>query len=121
MVRLDDLSKEDRAKLLAEARSVIEEENIEANAKAMYAIKKKGLVEGIEEEIRVKLGYPKTGPDFRKFNQKYISMLHVLYKKCTGSYDSMPSISTPEQWDIFQNCATKLRDAIFDIYDSARK
>ena len=44
MVNFEDLTPEDQERLLKQVREKIDEENIAKNAAAMYAIKKKELV-----------------------------------------------------------------------------
>lgn len=51
MMKLNDLSPEDRESLMNEMRDIIEKENLDKDATAMYAIKKKELVNNTMKEL----------------------------------------------------------------------
>ena len=79
MVSLDDLTPEDKERLLQEARELIDKENIEKNARIMYALKKKELVENTLQEManNFKLQHR---PDMTRLHDRFVGITNYLYE-----------------------------------------
>lgn len=78
MVSLDDLSPEDKERLLQEARELVDQENIERNARAMYVIKKRDLVNDTINEM-ADIFKLKAGPEVTRLRDRFISITNYLY------------------------------------------
>ena len=126
MIKLEDLSPEDREKLLAEARQVIDEENIAKNAVAMYAMKKKELVSDTISEMANALRL-KNGPQVSKCRDRFVHMTNYLYAlnrpAATRHGNSVPKIATPEDWELFQDICKKVHECMMHCvkYDNLCK
>ena len=114
MVSLDDLSPEDRESLLNQAREVVEQENIEKNAIAMYAIKKKEYLENIINEVNTELNVKEWNKTY--VSEKMKSLIYSLfrYSKYSNRYISQKNniISCAEEWESFTRIGNIIKDAV---------
>ena len=114
MVSLDDLSPEDRESLLNQARDVIEKENIEKNAIAMYAIKKKEYLESIINEVNTELNVKEWNKTY--VSEKMKSLIYSLfrYSKYSNRYTNQKNniISCAEEWESFTRIGNTIKDAV---------
>ena len=114
MVSLDDLSPEDRESLLNQAREVVEQENIEKNAIAMYAIKKKEYLENIINEVNTELNVKEWNKTY--VSEKMKSLIYSLfrYSKYSNRYISQKNniISCAEEWESFTRIGNTIKDAV---------
>ena len=115
MVSLDDLSPEDRETLLNQAREVIEQENIEKNAIAIYAIKKKEYFESIIKDVTDAL-YIKDHKEKTYIGEKMKSLIYILYRyeKYGVRYNDNKNntISCEEEWNAFVYICNTIKDAV---------
>ena len=114
MVSLDDLSPEDRETLLNQAREVVEQENIEKNAIAMYAIKKKEYLESIINEVNTELNVKEWNKTY--VSEKMKSLIYSLfrYSKYSNRYTNQKNniISCAEEWESFTRIGNTIKDAV---------
>ena len=114
MVSLDDLSPEDRESLLNQAREVVEQENIEKNAIAMYAIKKKEYLESIINEVNTELNVKEWNKTY--VSEKMKSLIYSLfrYSKYSNRYINQKNniISCAEEWESFTRIGNTIKDAV---------
>ena len=114
MVSLDDLSPEDRESLLNQAREVVEQENIEKNAIAMYAIKKKEYLENIINEVNTELNVKEWNKTY--ISEKMKSLIYSLfrYSKYSNRYISQKNniISCAEECESFTRIGNTIKDAV---------
>lgn len=114
MVSLDDLSPEDRESLLNQAREVVEQENIEKNAIAMYAIKKKEYLESIINEVNTELNVKEWNKTY--ISEKMKSLIYSLfrYSKYSNRYINQKNniISCAEEWESFTRIGNTIKDAV---------
>lgn len=114
-VKLFDLSPEDRELLLQQAREEIEKENIAKNAVAMYAMKKKELVDATVQEMAHTLKL-KSGPQVTKCRDRFVHMtnyLYVLNKPAVNNVGSnVAKINTAEEWELFQDICKKVHECM---------
>ena len=114
MVSLDDLSPEDRESLLNQAREVVEQENIEKNAIAMYAIKKKEYLENIINEVNTELNVKEWNKTY--VSEKMKSLIYSLfrYSKYSNRYTNQKNniISCVEEWESFTRIGNTIKDAV---------
>lgn len=110
MVSLDDLSPEDRERLLEEARELVDKENIERNARAMYVIKKRDLVNDTVNEM-VNTFKLKAGPDVTRLRDRFISISNYLYSVNTKQKGNI-KITTKEEWELYVNICKKVHECM---------
>lgn len=114
MVSLDDLSPEDRESLLNQAREVVEQENIEKNAIAMYAIKKKEYLESIINEVNTELNVKEWNKTY--VSEKMKSLIYSLfrYSKYSNRYINQKNniISCAKEWESFTRIGNTIKDAV---------
>ena len=114
-VTLSDLSLEDREALLQQAREEIEKENIAKNAVAMYAMKKKELMDNTVAEIAHTLKL-KSGPPVTKCRDRFVHMTNYLYTLNRPAVNScgsnMTKIATAEDWALFQDICKKVHECM---------
>ena len=114
MVSLDDLSPEDRETLLNQAREVVEQENIEKNAIAMYAIKKKEYLENIINEVNTELNVKEWNKTY--VSEKMKSLIYSLfrYSKYSNRYTNQKNniISCDEEWESYTRIGNTIKDAV---------
>ena len=114
MVSLDDLTPEDRESLLNQAREVVEQENIEKNAIAMYAIKKKEYLESIINEVNTELNVKEWNKTY--VSEKMKSLIYSLfrYSKYSNRYTNQKNniISCAEEWESFTRIGNTIKDAV---------
>ena len=114
MVSLDDLSPEDRESLLNQARKVVEQENIEKNAIAMYAIKKKEYLENIINEVNTELNVKEWNKTY--VSEKMKSLIYSLFRhsKYSNRYTNQKNniISCAEEWESFTRIGNTIKDAV---------
>lgn len=115
MISLNDLSPEDRESLLNQAREVIEQENIEKNAIAMYTIKKKEYLESIINEVDTELNI-KEWKDKTYIGEKMKSLIYSLfrYDKYGNHYSGQKTntISCAEEWESFTRIGDTVKAAV---------
>ena len=107
VVSLDDLSPEDKERILQEAREIVDKENIEKNARAMYAMKKKELVDNTLKEITQNLRLT-SKVDYSKLHDRFVSLTNYLYSL---NYVNQ-KISTDKDWEIFNDICRKVHECI---------
>lgn len=114
-VTLSDLSPEDREFLMQQAREEIEKENIAKNAVAMYAMKKKELMDNTVAEIAHTLKL-KSGPPVTKCKDRFVHMTNYLYALNRPAVNSCGSnvtkIATAEDWILFQDICKKVHECM---------
>ena len=115
MINFEDLSPEDKARILAQAREEIEKENIAKNATAMYAMKKKELTDNTVQEIIDTLRI-KKGPEATKCRDRFVHMANYLYalnRPATNRNGSnVAKITTAEDWVLFQNICKNVHECM---------
>lgn len=115
MINFDDLSHEDKERLLAQAREEIEKENIAKNAVAMYAMKKKELMDNTVSEIVDTLRL-KRGPESTKCRDRFVHMSNYLYalnRPATNRNGSnVTRITNAEDWALFQDICKKVHECM---------
>ena len=115
MINFDDLTPEDKERLLAQAREEIEKENIAKNATAMYAMKKKELVDETIKEMANTLKL-KNGPQVSKCRDRFVHMTNYLYalnKPATNRNGSnVTKITTAEDWRLFQDICKNVHECM---------
>lgn len=119
MVKFEDLSPSDQAKLLEQARKIVDEENIQKNAKTMYGIKKKDLTESNLEEIYIALKVKNNFAEEMCVKQRYTAMSNYLYKANIGKHtkgDATCIISTADEWERYQQIANAVKGLMIDCY-----
>ena len=107
MVSLDDLTPEDKERILQEAREIIDKENIEKNARAMYAMKKKELVDNTLKEITQNLRLT-SKVDYSRLHDRFVSLTNYLYSLNHVNQ----KISTEKDWEIFNDICRKVHECI---------
>ena len=107
MVSLDDLSPEDKERILQEAREIVDKENIEKNARAMYAMKKKELVDNTLKEITQNLRLT-SKVDYSRLHDRFVSLTNYLYSLNHVNQ----KISTEKDWEIFNDICRKVHECI---------
>ena len=107
VVSLDDLSPEDKERILQEAREIIDKENIEKNARAMYAMKKKELVDNTLKEITQNLRLT-SKVDYSRLHDRFVSLTNYLYSLNHVNQ----KISTEKDWEIFNDICRKVHECI---------
>ena len=107
VVSLDDLSPEDRERLLQEAREIVDKENIEKNARAMYAMKKKELVDNTLKEITQNFRLT-SKVDYSRLHDRFVSLTNYLYSLNNVNQ----KISTEKDWEIFNDICRKVHECI---------
>lgn len=121
MVSFKDLTPEEQQSILAEAREMIEQENIQKNARAVFAQKKKELTEQHMEEIyktfRIIANTHKTS-----IRQKYTGIVNMLYRiNCLGirgiDTTGLNQITTQNEWKEYEEIA----NAAKEFFISCRK
>ena len=107
VVSLDDLSPEDKERLLQEAREIVDKENIEKNARAMYAMKKKELVDNTLKEITQNFRLT-SKVDYSRLHDRFVSLTNYLYSLNHVNQ----KISTEKDWEIFNDICRKVHECI---------
>ena len=107
MVSLDDLTPEDKERLLQEARELVDQENIEKNARIMYALKKKELVENTLQEManNFKLQHR---PDMTRLHDRFVGITNYLYSLNKVNQ----KITTVHDWEVFENICKKVQECM---------
>ena len=107
VVSLDDLSPEDKERLLQEARELVDQENIERNARTMYALKKKELVNQNLEEMS-KTFKLKHGPEITRLKDRFVNITNYLYSLNKVN----PKICTKNDWETFEAICEKVYECM---------
>ena len=107
MVSLDDLTPEDKERLLQEARELVDQENIEKNARIMYALKKKELVENTLQEManNFKLQHR---PDMTRLHDRFVGITNYLYSLNKVN----KKITTAHDWEVFEKKKKKVHECM---------
>ena len=107
MVSLDDLTPEDKERLLQEARELVDQENIEKNARIMYALKKKELVENTLQEManNFKLQHR---PDMTRLHDRFVGITNYLYSLNKVNQ----KITTSHDWEVFENICNNVQECM---------
>ena len=124
MVVFKDLNPEDQKTLLQQAREMIEQENIEANAIAAYKMKKKRLTEDFLTEIYriydIEEDNYVNSKNRNGLRQRFVSMTNYLYKvnslikRKTGNSHGNANciITTAKEWELYSSIAHEVMDLI---------
>lgn len=124
MVSLAELSPEDREHLLSQAREIIEQENIEKNAIAMYTIKKKEYFETLINEIAKELNIKKE-KEKTYLISKLKTIIYTLYRynkyKDKREFNENNTISCAEEWNDFVYIGNTIKEAIIKSINSQEK
>lgn len=117
MIKLEDLSPEDKAQLLQQARLIVEQENINKDAITVYRLKRKDLIEKHINEIHEELhmnSFNKQG-----LRQRYISIVNYLFKFAVdGEYNSKDHvIANTDEWYLFEKVNTIVKDTFITCYN----
>ena len=107
VVSLDDLSPEDKERLLQEARELVDQENIEKNARIMYSLKKKELVENTLQEMADNFKL-KHRPDLTRLHDRFVNMINYLYSLNKVNQ----KITTAHDWEIFEDICKKVHECM---------
>jgi hypothetical protein len=114
-IKLSDLCPKERELLMQQAREEVEKENIEKNAVAMYAMKRKELVDNTMNEIIHTLKI-KGGPDTTRCRDRFVHMtnyLYVLNRPATNNAgSSVTKITTAKDWALFQEICNKVHECM---------
>ena len=115
MVSLAELSPEEREHLLSQARELIEQENIEKNAVAMYTIKKKDYFENLMNEIANELKIKKEN-EKTYLMSKIKTLIYTLYRyykyKDKREFNENNTISCDKEWESFTRISDTIKDAV---------
>ena len=115
MVSLAELSPEEREHLLSQARELIEQENIEKNAVAMYTIKKKDYFENFMNEIANELKIKKEN-EKTYLMSKIKTLIYTLYRyykyKDKREFNENNTISCAKEWESFTRIGDTIKDAV---------
>ena len=115
MVSLAELSPEEREHLLSQARELIEQENIEKNAIAMYTIKKKEYFENLMNEIANELKIKKENEKTYLIS-KIKALIYTLYRynkyKDKKEFNENNTISCVKEWESFTRIGDIIKDAV---------
>lgn len=124
MVSLAELSPEDREHLLSQAREIIEQENIEKNAIAMYTIKKKEYFETLINEIAKELNIKKENEKTYLIS-KLKTIIYTLYRynkyKDKREFNENNTISCAEEWNDFVYIGNTIKEAVIKSINSQEK
>lgn len=124
MVSLAELSPEDREHLLSQARELIEQENIEKNAIAMYTIKKKEYFETLINEIAKELNIKKE-KEKTYLISKLKTIIYTLYRynkyKDKREFNENNTISCAEEWNDFVYIGNTIKEAVIKSINSQEK
>lgn len=124
MVSLAELSPEDREHLLSQAREIIEQENIEKNAIAMYTIKRKDYFEDIIQEVSDALNI-KDYKEKTYLGEKIKSLIYALHRrdKYGNKYNLQKNntISCVEEWNDFVYIGNTIKEAVIKSINSQEK
>ena len=120
MVSFKDLSPEEQESILNEARELVEQENIQKNARAVFAQKKKELTEKnldeIYNEFHIKsLSHKKT------MQQKYVAIVNMLYRMNRLGLNGIDAtglnqITTQSEWFDYSQIANAAKDFIVSCH-----
>lgn len=115
-----DLALEDQEALLAEAREIVEQENIAKNARMVFNQKKKELNERNIEEIRKTYGI-KAKKHETAIHQRYINVVNMIYRMnllgaagldATG----LNNLSSQNEWDLYEKIANATAEFFINCY-----
>ena len=124
MVSLAELSPEEREHLLSQARELIEQENIEKNAIAMYTIKKKEYFETLINEIAKELNIKKE-KEKTYLISKLKTIIYTLYRynkyKDKREFNENNTISCAEEWNDFVYIGNTIKEAVIKSINSHEK
>ena len=124
MVSLAELSPEEREHLLSQAREIIEQENIEKNAIAMYTIKKKEYFETLINEIAKELNIKKE-KEKTYLISKIKTLIYTLYRynkyKDKREFNENNTISCAEEWNDFVYIGNTIKEAVIKSINSQEK
>ena len=124
MVSLAELSPEEREHLLSQAREIIEQENIEKNAIAMYTIKKKEYFETLINEIAKELNIKKE-KEKTYLISKIKTLVYTLYRynkyKDKREFNENNTISCAEEWNDFVYIGNTIKEAVIKSINSQEK
>lgn len=119
MINFADLTPEDQERILAQARQMVDDENIKKDAKTVYNMKKKDLLEDNVNIICNEFHY-KHNPEIKLTRQHYVSMVNYLYKVHKRVKGSIPAIIDNESWVIYQKIADDVKNMMIDAYNFGR-
>lgn len=114
MVSFKDLTPEEQQSILAEAREMVEQENIQKNARVVFAQKKKELTEKNLEEIYKAFRILATTHK-KAIQQKYTAISNMLFRMnqlgnrgidATG----IIQITSQNEWNQYEQIANATKD-----------
>ena len=117
MVKLDDLSPEDKIRLLEEAKELVDKENIRKHALVMYGCKKKELTESYLKHLYKEFNIQSVAEE-NILKQKYSAMVNYLYKMAVKKRyhsNNLKAISTEEEWNIYQDVSEQTKNMMIEI------
>lgn len=117
MVNFEDLSPEDQERLLEQAKSIINDENIKKDAITVYKIKKKELVDQCLNEIYTgyEVRYETERETIKSRFAPILNYLHKVnfYKQSRERHSKFPPnivISNAEEWEKFEKIITLVKE-----------
>ena len=125
VVSFKDLSPEDQEILLAEAREMVEQENIQKNARAVFAQKKRELTEQNVNVICSDYGI-KAKKHETAMHQRYINVVNLIYRvNLIGSAGldatGLNSITSKDEWELYEKIANATAEFFINCHTMFRK
>lgn len=117
-MKLNELSEQDREDLMTEMRELIDKENMERDARSMYAIKKKELVDKSLQEITMVFGL-RNNQDIGRAKDRFVHMTNYLYglnKWTPKNQTGLTKIETQEDWSLFEGICVKVRECMLGCF-----
>lgn len=120
MVSFKDLTPEEQQSILAEAREMVEQENIQKNARAVFAQKKKELTEKNLDEIYKEFHILATSHK-KAMQQKYVGITNMLYRMNRMGLRGIDAtginqITTQSEWFDYEQIANATKDYIISCH-----
>ena len=118
-ISLNDLSEEDKAILLEQARLIVEKENIERNAVESYKIKRKILSDNNLQEI-YDVFSATSQKDKEDIERRYKTVVNFLFKVNVSdkrSASSHPTITHTDEWNQY----VTISDAVKELFIKNRR
>ncbi len=120
-----DLAPEDQEALLAEAREIVEQENIQKNAKMVFNQKKKELTEQNVSAICKDYGI-KARKHETAMHQRYVNVVNLIYRVNligTAGLDAtgLNSITSQNEWELYEKIANATAEFFINCHTMYRK
>ena len=114
-IKLSDLCPKERELLMQQAREEVEKENIEKDAVAMYAIKKKELINNTVNEITNVFNLKKE-TSIIKCRTNFVQMVNYLYMLNNATTNNngknIVKITTAKDWELYQSICKKVHECM---------